>query len=73
MPTEIQIKLSKFGRTKMCKAHAYGNVLFQYRDDQILWVERSEDEYAIMPLKKKGQPFCVVYSSDWKRANEVEL
>jgi hypothetical protein len=59
--------VSMFGRRKLCKVTACGEKQKEYSKDQILWVERGEDEYARPHYKA---PFCVLYRKDWLRGEE---
>jgi hypothetical protein len=56
------VVVEKFGKRRVCKVTAYGEPQPSYTSEQILWVERGEDEYA-MPHYKP--PFCVLYREDW--------
>lgn len=58
--------VSMFGKNKLCAVTAYGVPQDRYTKDQMIWVERGEDEYAIMSYTP---PFCVLYREDWLRGN----
>lgn len=60
--------VSMFGRSKRCEVTAYGEQQKEYRKDQVLWIERGEDEYARQHFKA---PFCVLYREDWLRGEEL--
>lgn len=59
--------VEKFGKQKLCRVTAYGELQSRYTPEQILWVERGESLYA-MPHYK--QPFCVLYREDWLMGKE---
>ena len=59
--------VSMFGQTKKCEVTAYGTPQDSYTRDQMLWVERGEDEYA---RPHYSPPFCVLYREDWLRGEE---
>jgi hypothetical protein len=57
-----RVVVEKFGKRRLCRVTAYGEPQSSYTSEQILWVERGEDEYA-MPHYKP--PFCVLYREEW--------
>lgn len=69
MPTQTEAVVTMFRKTKRCTVYAYGTPRSSYRQDQVLYVERAEDEYGASSM---SEPFCVLYKEDWKRGEAVD-
>ena len=72
----MKIKYTMFGQTKMVEAKI---ILNEKRVDnkgvtkwdEVLWVERGEDEYALMSSDWKNKRILVVDRNDWLRGELV--
>ena len=60
--------VTMFGKRRRCRVVAYGARLDEYTPDQTLWIERSEDQYAIPHYR---EPFCLLYREHWMRGEDV--
>ena len=67
----MKIKLTKFGKTKLVHAASLHNMREDEIPDEILWVERSEDYYALMAKSNENKKIAVVERRDWLMAEEI--
>lgn len=63
------IECTIFGKTRLVKAHPR-NMKEDETPDEVLWVERPEDEYALMSPQLKTKKVAIVYRDDWIRAGK---
>lgn len=69
------IVLSKFGQTRQVKARMFLNneeIEATGRYDEVLWVERSEDWYALQSPQLKQKLIAVVTRDDWLSADIIK-
>lgn len=65
----MKILYTAFGKTKLVRATPH-NMTEDETPEEILWVERGEDEYALMSPQYKNKKVAIVYRQDWLRAKE---
>lgn len=65
-----QITLTKFGKTKKVKATLH-NMVEGETPEQILWIERPEDYYAMMNVAYAAKKTAIVKREDWLRGEEI--
>jgi hypothetical protein len=65
------IKLTKFGKTKLVKASPH-NMKEDETPEEVLWVERSEDYYALLAKRFLHKKVAIVERKDWLRADEID-
>lgn len=65
----MQIKATFFGKTKIVKAYPH-NMAENEAPDKILWVEKGEDEYALLSSQYRDKKVAIVYRRDWLDAEE---
>ena len=66
----MKIKLTQFGKTKIVNASPH-NMKEDETPDEILWVERNEDYYALMAKSYENKKVAIVERKDWLMAEEV--
>lgn len=64
------ITLTKFGKTKKVKATLH-NMTAGETPEQILWIERPEDYYAMMNAAYAAKKTAIVTREDWLKGEEV--
>ena len=64
----MKVTLTKFGKTRTVNVESLHNMSDDETPDEILWVERSEDYYALMSPQLKDKKVAVVSRSEWLRA-----
>ncbi len=68
----MKILYTAFGKTKLVRATPH-NMKETDTPDEILWIERAEDEYALITATLKAKKIAVVYREDWLRAKEIKM
>lgn len=69
------IVLSKFGQTRQVKARMFLNnkeIEVTGKYDEVLWVERSEDWYALQSPQLRQKLVAVVTRDDWLNADIIK-
>jgi hypothetical protein len=61
------VTFTKFGETKSVPATLY-NMTEDETPDELLWVERQEDWYALQSTQLKDKKVAVVRREDWLTA-----
>jgi len=69
MGTKTKAIVTMFGRRRICDVIAHGCVRQEYSKKQTVWIERAEDEYALMRQKP---PFCILYRENWLKGTEIK-
>lgn len=64
----MKVTLTKFGKTRTVNVESIYNMSEDETPDEILWVERSEDYYALISPQLKDKKVAVVSRSEWLRA-----
>ena len=65
------IEATFFNKTKLVRAEPY-NMAEDEEPDEVLWVERGEDYYALSSDKYNGKRVAIVKREDWLRARSIE-
>lgn len=63
----MKITATFFGKTREVKASPY-NMMEDEQPEHILWVERSEDYYALSSSELRNKKVAVVERADWLAA-----
>ena len=63
------IKATFFGKTQEVLAELYG-MRPEEDHEEVLWVEREEDYYALLSPQLRGKRVAIVTRSAWLRASE---
>lgn len=69
------VVLSKFGQTRQVKARMFLNnkeIEATGKYDEVLWVERSEDWYALQSPQLRQKLVAVVTRDDWLNADIIK-
>lgn len=61
---------SRFGKTRRVLAHLH-NMTPDEEHEEVLWVERGEDSYALLSPQLKDKKVAVVYRRDWLEGEDV--
>lgn len=67
----MKVKATFFGETKIVRAEAY-NMGEDETPEEILWVERGEDLYALGSKYMQNKKVAIVRRDDWIKARELE-
>jgi len=59
-----------FNKTKRVLAYCH-NMTPDEQFDRVLWVERSEDSYALLSPQLRDKKVAIVHRSDWLSGTEV--
>lgn len=70
MTDNLIVKATFFGKTKMVRADPH-NMSTSETPEEILWVERGEDMYALMSPQLKNKKVAVVRREDWIMAKII--
>jgi hypothetical protein len=65
------VKLTKFGKTKYVKATPY-NMLPTEEYEELLFVSRPEEMYALMSDGLKNKKVVVVTAEDWMKGEPLK-
>lgn len=61
----------QFGKTKRCKVSLH-NMTENDTPDEVLWVERPEDYYALMSPQLRNKKVAILDRNDWLRGTEIK-
>ena len=67
----MKLKYKAFGKTKLVRVSAYNNATPEDYDE-VLWIERGEDYYALMSSQLKHKKVLIVKREDWLHAPECD-
>lgn len=63
----MKLKYKAFGKTKLVEVSSHNNATLEDYDE-VLWIERGEDYYALMSSQFKNKKVLIVKREDWLRA-----
>ena len=67
----LYIEYTAFGKTKRVLANKHNMKDDETEYDEVLWVERPEDYYALMSTQLKNKRVVIVKRDDWITAKVV--
>lgn len=67
----MKIKCTFFGKTRLVVATPH-NMVQDEEPDEVLWVERSEDWYALLSPQLKDKKVAVVERDNWLKGEEIK-
>lgn len=66
------VMYTAFGKTKQVTVTEFHNMTKDEVPDELLWVERSEDYYALLSPRLKDKKVAVVTRSAWLDGKELK-
>ena len=67
---KLYIEYTAFGKTRLVKAEPY-NMEPTELHEEVLWVERGEEMYALGSPQLKGKRVAIVHRKDWLEAEDI--
>ena len=64
------IEYNAFGKTRKVRATPHNMTPIEVHEE-VLWVERGEDMYALSSPQLKGKKVAIVKREDWLRAKDI--